>query len=366
MRARLVTGYIPLPGQVRTPAEYGELGEKLGGVPVRKKAFYQRVEETWMNRFLNTRAVMPQAVDRGQPDQEQHPLPLRPAPEDGVAARRRARVPGRRRVRVGRLRHLPPAGRQQPSDLRVHGARQGRRDLRARLLGQAAVVESAIPCWRFCGSVLAVPRKLVEKLHFACVKTAMKHVRTTNNVEWEVNTWARVEKNQAPVALVQGRPQRLPVHQPPQGRLMLFSKFRAQRLLELCNEPWGDIRIPDLQEVYECARPRRVLEIGSFRGVSTEFWALHCARVVSIDPSPNMAVRRDLHARLAHYPHVKIIEGLAPLFPEGYERRFFDLIYLDGDHSYAGPSRKSSSSTSRSSPPRLDRRPRLHRHPRAG
>lgn len=112
---------------------------------------------------------------------------------------------------------------------------------------------------------------------------------------------------------------------------MLFSAFKQQRLATLMQEPWGDIRIPDLFEVLAVARPTRVLETGSFRGVSTEFWALHCERVVSIDPSPDMGVRRDLHARLAHYPHVRLIEGRSPWIPNDIFD--FDLVYLDGDHS---------------------------------
>lgn len=113
---------------------------------------------------------------------------------------------------------------------------------------------------------------------------------------------------------------------------MLFSMFKQQRLHTLMQEPWGDIRIPDLLEVLATCRPRRVLETGSYRGVSTEFWALHCERVVSVDPSPDWAVRRDLHARLAHYPHVQLIEAHSPYVPGGSFD--FDLVYLDGNHSF--------------------------------
>lgn len=112
---------------------------------------------------------------------------------------------------------------------------------------------------------------------------------------------------------------------------MLFSEYKQQRLSALMAEPYGAIRIPDLLEVIKVARPRHVLEIGSYRGVSTEVWALHCKAVVSVDPSPNMAVRRDLHARVAHYPHVTLVEGRSPWVPANFLP--FDLVYLDGDHS---------------------------------
>lgn len=111
---------------------------------------------------------------------------------------------------------------------------------------------------------------------------------------------------------------------------MLFSEFKARRMAELIEEQWGRERIPDLVEVFNVARPIRVLETGSYRGVSTEFWALNCAKVVSIDPSPNLAVRRELHARVAHYPHAHLVQACSPWVPEVFD---FDLVYLDGDHS---------------------------------
>src|ERR1035441_6322372 len=111
---------------------------------------------------------------------------------------------------------------------------------------------------------------------------------------------------------------------------MLFSEFRARRIAELIEEQWGRQRIPDLMEVCSIARPTSVLETGSYRGVSTEFWALTCAKVVSIDPSPNMLVRRELLARVGHYPNAVLVEGTSPWIPKIFD---FDLVYLDGDHS---------------------------------
>jgi hypothetical protein len=115
---------------------------------------------------------------------------------------------------------------------------------------------------------------------------------------------------------------------------MIFSAYRTQRLSELLTEEWGELRIPDLQAVYDVAKPRSVLEIGCFRGVSTEFWLLHCARVVAIDPWPDPAHRRQFLQRCGAYPHLERVEGTSPDALWDFPKWSFDLAYIDGDHSY--------------------------------
>lgn len=119
----------------------------------------------------------------------------------------------------------------------------------------------------------------------------------------------------------------------------MFSAFKAQRLAELMAEMWGAARLPDLYELLAIARPKSVLEIGCYRGVSTEVWLLHCAQVVAVDPWPDVTIRRDFLARCGHYPHLTMIEGFSPialaplnLWPASAQK--FDLCYIDGDHSY--------------------------------
>ncbi len=50
-----------------------------------------------------------------------------------------------------------------------------------------------IPCWRFCGGLIAVPRSLINPFVKFCMAAALRQISTTKNVEWEVNTLARVE-----------------------------------------------------------------------------------------------------------------------------------------------------------------------------
>lgn len=115
---------------------------------------------------------------------------------------------------------------------------------------------------------------------------------------------------------------------------MIFPTFKAARIAELMTEQWGEARLPDLLELIEVARPRSVLEIGCYRGVSTEVWLLHCAQVVAVDPWPDVTVRREFLARCSHYPHLEMVEGLSPSALSNLTSRQFDLCYIDGDHSH--------------------------------
>jgi len=50
-----------------------------------------------------------------------------------------------------------------------------------------------IPCWRFCGGLIVVPRPLLKLFVRVAQATAVRQIMSTRNVEWEVNTLARVE-----------------------------------------------------------------------------------------------------------------------------------------------------------------------------
>ena len=63
-----------------------------------------------------------------------------------------------------------------------------------------APVRHDTPCWRFCGGLIAVPRGLVKSFATLALATTMRQIMTTRNVEWEVNTLARLEQaDQVPI-----------------------------------------------------------------------------------------------------------------------------------------------------------------------
>lgn len=192
MNARLVTGYVPIPGHPRGPDVYGELGEKLSGVPVRKKAFYMRVEDTWLHKFI-AGLKWPVAVSQyDNPDKNTlayHCVNHQKTSWLVQAADEYPDADVLVWVDYGIFR-LPGVTNQAIYEFME---KVDDRAIYAPGCWNPAPVESAFPSWRFCGSMLAVPRKLVDQLDYAVRCEARQHIYKTHNVEWEVNSWARVE-----------------------------------------------------------------------------------------------------------------------------------------------------------------------------
>ncbi len=87
--------------------------------------------------------------------------------------------------------------------------------------------------------------------------------------------------------------------------------------------------LADLLELLDGRRLERVLEIGSFRGGTAWLWAQLADVVVAIDRAPLFSPElvTILIADDSHDPSVVELAGeFAP----------FDLIFIDGDHSYEG------------------------------
>lgn len=81
----------------------------------------------------------------------------------------------------------------------------------------------------------------------------------------------------------------------------------------------------------------RVAEVGCYRGVSTEVWAVHAAEVVCVDVWHGSFWARgneDFEAMAAGYPGVRVIRRpsveAAALVPDGC----LDMAYIDADHAY--------------------------------
>ena len=192
MKTKLVTAYVPIPNHPRTAAEYGELGERLSGVPVRKKAFYMKVEDTWMAKFVQDLKYMPHISEGDNPHKNSlayHCVNHMKTSWLVQAADEDPEADVLVWVDYGIFR-LPGVVNQAIYEFME---KLDDKAIYAPGCWDVGPIESALPCWRFCGSVLAVPRRYVDQLDFAVRATARQHIVRTKNVEWEVNTWARVE-----------------------------------------------------------------------------------------------------------------------------------------------------------------------------
>lgn len=116
---------------------------------------------------------------------------------------------------------------------------------------------------------------------------------------------------------------------------MEFPQYKAERMAELYREEWGALRIPGLLDLIKHCQPKRMLEIGCFRGVSTEIFLLHAGHVSAVDTWPDVAIERDFFRRCGAYPHMVAYRGKSlDVMPTLGMDELFDFCYLDGDHSY--------------------------------
>ena len=106
----------------------------------------------------------------------------------------------------------------------------------------------------------------------------------------------------------------------------------------------GWLRYEEGKALHTLAKGKRVLEVGSYLGLSTICLAQSAESVLSVDPHDGRgtAIRQDtlpgFHKSLERYgvENVESIVGTAEDVPEGMA---FDLIFIDGDHSYEAVAR---------------------------
>ncbi len=201
MVTQVVTGYVPINNHPRTAAQYGELGEKifgpLAGAGVNIMRFMERVDETWLHKYVARYKVTPthSAGDNGRKNTlAYHCVQHQKFGWLLKAAIRNPEADTFVWIDYG-IGHVPGVNehviwdflekvKKRPGDFAIPGCWEK----------DQAIINDFFPCWRFCGGTMVVPRLALHKFFKAVKGTALDHVNKTKNVTWEVNTLAEAEK----------------------------------------------------------------------------------------------------------------------------------------------------------------------------
>ncbi len=196
MNIRLVSGYVPIRVNHRSPAEYRELGAKLEALPVPKSIYLHGLQYCWMFGALADKTYRPRTS--GNPGKNttayhivQHQKTtwlLRAATEHLDAD-----------VLVWMdygIFHMENVTEKAVLDFLL----DCQNEKAISIPGSWPKGQDGGPCWRFNGSILVCHRDYIERLDHAVRAAAMEHVEKTKTVIWEVNAWATVEaQNKLPI-----------------------------------------------------------------------------------------------------------------------------------------------------------------------
>lgn len=197
MKVKLITGYSPIPNHPRTADEYGKLGDnfrKITKVPI--KAFYTQPNSLWMNKLVWEAPFEPTISAGDNPKKNTLGYHAVNHQKTEWLLRGMLEDPGFDAyvwVDYG-ICHLPGVTAELIEDFAL---RIGKNDFAIPgCWGKPGHMDDVVddyPSWRFCGSVLVVPREHVLAFDAAVKLSTTRHLQRYRRVSWEVNTWARVE-----------------------------------------------------------------------------------------------------------------------------------------------------------------------------
>jgi hypothetical protein len=194
MKVKLVTGYVPIPNHPRTAADYDRLGAQLAEVDAPRHKFTTPLQNCWLYHEM---ALLPFKPTHSIDDNPaKNSLAYHIVQHQKFEWLLSASILDKETdvfvwIDYG-IFHMPSVsvavirdffGRLKDNDLAIPGV----------LPEPTKITDENVPCWRFCGSLLVVPRAQAAPLYNAIKSNALRHIAETKNVSWEVNTLARVE-----------------------------------------------------------------------------------------------------------------------------------------------------------------------------
>lgn len=74
-----------------------------------------------------------------------------------------------------------------------------------------------------------------------------------------------------------------------------------------------------------------ILEIGCYKGISTSLFAFYSKKVYAVDVWFSPELKNNI---IPEYKNIEFIQGKSENILPTLQDNFFDIIYIDGDHSY--------------------------------
>jgi hypothetical protein len=192
-----VTAYVPIPGHPRSEEAYRALGEQLLAVDIPLMSVEATIEDCWLYEFLMQRQKRFTHSTADNPRKNSIAYHI---------------------VQAQKSEWLVEAAYVNPAAdvlvwidygiFHVSGVTGPIiRDFLIRAKDEQAIAipgcwdknykyDDKWPCWRFCGGVLVVPREQVIDFDTAMKREYVTWLDRTNNLSWEINTLARVEKGE--------------------------------------------------------------------------------------------------------------------------------------------------------------------------
>lgn len=192
-KLKIVTGYIPIADHPRSAAEYGALGEQLRELKAPVQPLYAAVTSTWLYAMLDALPFGPTWSVGDNPEKNTlayHCVQYQKFQWLYDVAQMDRQSDTFIWLDYG-ICHVPGVSPGVINDF-LDKVREG--DFAIPGCWPRTDIADNVPCWRFCGGLLVVPRSCVGPLKNLIQAMALLHTSATKNVTWEVNTLARVDQ----------------------------------------------------------------------------------------------------------------------------------------------------------------------------